>query len=129
MIGDVSVEESDMSSASGRALRSKFPEATYVVDGFHVVQAANRTVNETRRRVQQKQRGHRGRKADPLHRSRKLGHNGEERLDKDSRSKFHEWLAAGDLNREDFESCTGKEETWAGKEAVRKTYDLDAEDA
>lgn len=78
--------------------------------------------DETRRRVQQEQYGHRGRKADPLYRSGKLGQIGVEHLDNESLTKSHELLAAGDPNGEVLEA-------WAGKDVVRSTYDLDPEDA
>lgn len=41
-------------------------------DPFHVVRAANRCVDKLRRRVQNEELGHRGRKDDPLYRIRKL---------------------------------------------------------
>lgn len=118
--GDVGVVVSEMSSAYGRALRNKFPDATYVVDRFHVVQAANKTLDDTRWRVWHKQKGYRGSKDDPLYRSRKLGQIGEERLDRDRLTKFHELLGAGDPHGEVLEA-------WAAKEEVRKTYDFDPE--
>ena len=43
-----------------------------VADPFHVVRVANRCVDKVRRRVQNETLGHRGRKADPLYRIRKL---------------------------------------------------------
>ena len=46
--------------------------AVLVVDHFHLVQLANRVIDDVRRRVQQQQTGHRGRKPDPLYRVRKL---------------------------------------------------------
>lgn len=76
----VGVVVSDMSHAYTKALRAVFPDAVHVVDRFGVVQAANRTVDETRRRVQTETFGHRGRKHDPLYRGRKLVLVGEERL-------------------------------------------------
>lgn len=47
------------------------PDAVQVADPFHVVQLANRCVDETRRRVQNETLGHRGRKDDPLYRARR----------------------------------------------------------
>jgi len=46
--------------------------AVLVVDHFHLVQLANRVIDDVRRRVQQQTLGHRGRKRDPLYRVRKL---------------------------------------------------------
>jgi transposase len=113
----VTVVVSDMSNAYAGALRRCFPDATYVVDRFHVVQAGNRVVDETRRRVQNETRGHRGRKDDPLYRARKLALIGEERLDDRGMSKLHALLEAGDPHGEVFEA-------WAAKEAVRSFYEF-----
>lgn len=113
----VSVVVSDMSSAYSKALRQAFPDAVYVVDRFHVVQAGNRCVDECRRRVQNETEGHRGRKADPLYRARKLALVGEERLDDRGMSKLHALLEAGDPNGHVFEA-------WAAKEAVRDLYEF-----
>jgi transposase len=52
----------DMCQIFACAVRAELPEATLVVDRFHVVQLANRTVSEVRRRVTVKARGRRGRK-------------------------------------------------------------------
>jgi transposase len=48
------------------------PWATRVADPFHVTKLANQRLDEVRRRVQNETLGHRGRKHDPLHRSRRL---------------------------------------------------------
>ncbi len=48
--------------------------AVAVLDAFHVVALATRTVDECRRRVQQDIHGHRGRKGDPLYGIRNLLH-------------------------------------------------------
>ena len=112
----VSVVVSDISSAYASALRQAFPDAVYVVDRFHIVQAGNRCVDETRRRVQNDTKGHRGRKTDPLYRARKLALIGEERLDDRGMSKLQALLAAGDPNGHVFEA-------WAAKEAVRGIYE------
>ena len=55
--------------------------ARRVADPFHVVRVGNRCVDQVRRRVQNETLGHRGRKADPLYRIRKLLLTGSERLD------------------------------------------------
>lgn len=57
-----------------------------------------------------------------MHRSGKLGRIGEGRSDNESLSNFHELLAAEDPAGEVFEA-------WASREAVRRTYELEAEDA
>ena len=48
------------------------PDATQIADPFHVVKLANFVLDELRRRVRNETCGHRGRKTDPLYRSRKL---------------------------------------------------------
>lgn len=52
----------DMCQIFASAVRAQLPDATLVVDRFHVVQLANRMVSEVRRRVTVKARGRRGRK-------------------------------------------------------------------
>jgi len=52
----------DMCQIFASAVRAELPDATLVVDRFHVVQLANRMVSEVRRRVTVKVRGRRGRK-------------------------------------------------------------------
>jgi len=54
------------------ALVTSLGHATVVVDHFHAIRLANMVVDQVRRRVQQATLGHRGRKPDPLYRSRKL---------------------------------------------------------
>jgi transposase len=48
-----------------------------VLDAFHVVRLGLKAMEETRRRVQQQQLGHRGRKPDPLYRIRNALRAGE----------------------------------------------------
>jgi transposase len=55
----------DMCPAYRAAVRAHLPQATLVVDHFHVVQLANRTVNLVRRRVTAGLRGRRVRASDP----------------------------------------------------------------
>lgn len=54
----------DMSTVFKSAVRQALPHAQLVVDHFHVVQLANATVTEVRRRVTIQVRGRRGRKRD-----------------------------------------------------------------
>ena len=49
----------------GNAIRDELEDATAVLDAFHVVRLGLKAMEETRRRVQQEQLGHRGRKARP----------------------------------------------------------------
>jgi transposase len=62
----------DMSRTYRAVSRVVYPKAQVVVDRFHVMKIANFAIDETRRRVQKRERGHRGRKHDPLYKVRKL---------------------------------------------------------
>ena len=53
------------------ATEEELPEATAVMDPFHVVRLAGDAVEKCRRRVQQQVHGHRGRKEDPLYKARR----------------------------------------------------------
>ena len=48
-----------------KAIRQSLPHATVVVDHFHLVALANKTVTEVRQRITREHRGRRGRKTDP----------------------------------------------------------------
>lgn len=61
----VAVVAIDMCSAYRATVREHLPNATLVVDHFHVVQLANQVVSSVRRRVTAKLRGRRVRKDDP----------------------------------------------------------------
>jgi transposase len=56
------------------------PEATAVMDPFHVVRLAGDALDRCRRRVQQDLHGHRGRADDPLYRARRALHTGADLL-------------------------------------------------
>ncbi|WP_200835519.1 transposase, partial [Parafrankia sp. Ea1.12] len=51
----------DMSPLCRAAIRTGLPQATVVVDHFHVVQLANKMLNLVRRRLTRSVRGRRGR--------------------------------------------------------------------
>ncbi|WP_367403916.1 ISL3 family transposase [Kocuria marina] len=53
------------------AAEEELPEATAVMDPFHVVRLAGDAMEKCRRRVQQQVHGHRGRKEDPLYKARR----------------------------------------------------------
>src|SRR5665647_2662096 len=72
------------------------PDAVQVADPFHVVKLANTKLDECRRRVQNETMGHRGHKADPLYRCRRLLTKATERLDDKGREKLMGLLRAGD---------------------------------
>ena len=58
------------------AATEEIPEATTVMDPFHVVRVGGDALDRCRRRVQQQLHGHRGRTGDPLYRARRTLHTG-----------------------------------------------------
>jgi len=62
------------------ATTEELPDAVAVMDPFHVVRLAGDALDRCRRRVQQDLHGHRGRKDDPLYRSRRTLHTGTDLL-------------------------------------------------
>lgn len=62
------------------ATAEELPEATTVMDPFHVVRLAGDALDRCRRRVQQDLHGHRGRVGDPLYKTRRTLHTGAELL-------------------------------------------------
>ena len=62
------------------ATTEELPDATAVMDPFHVVRLAGDALDRCRRRVQTTLHGHRGRKNDPLYRSRRTLHTGADLL-------------------------------------------------
>ena len=92
----VQVVALDLTDTYRSGLSPHLAHATRVADPFHVTRVANRMVDQVRRRVQNETLGHRGRKADPLFRIRKLLIKGEERLDDRGREKLMAALRVGD---------------------------------
>lgn len=86
----------DLSGPWRLAFDTMLPDAVQVADPFHVVKLANQRLDEVRRRVQHDTLGHRGHKADPLYRSRRLLTMADERLDDGARTKLLGLLDAGD---------------------------------
>ena len=62
------------------ATTEELPDATAVMDPFHVVRLAADALDRCRQRVQQDTRGHRGRAGDPLYRARRTLHTGHDLL-------------------------------------------------
>ena len=62
------------------AAAEELPDATTVMDPFHVVRLAGDALDGCRRRIQQELHGHRGRATDPLYRARRTLHTGTELL-------------------------------------------------
>ncbi|NLD76297.1 MAG: ISL3 family transposase [Acidimicrobiales bacterium] len=106
----------DLSGPWRLAFDTMLPDATQVADPFHVCKLANQRLDEVRRRVQNETLGHRGRKHDPLYRSRRLLTRADERLDDRGREKLVGLLQAGDPKGE-------VRMAWHAKEVVRQIYD------
>lgn len=90
----------DLSATYAAVYTVILPKAAQVVDCFHVIALANRALDEVRRRVQQEQTGHRGRRDDPLYRARRVLLAGEERLSQKAAQRLSSLLALGDPNAE-----------------------------
>jgi transposase len=76
------------------------PKAAQVVDPFHLISLANRCLDGVRRRVQNEQTGHRGRRDDPLYRARRALPRGEETLDAEATERLWSLLELGDPGAE-----------------------------
>ncbi|MDQ6783156.1 MAG: ISL3 family transposase [Actinomycetota bacterium] len=99
--------------ANGVAI--KLAHASLVIDPFHAVRLANQAIDDVRRRVQQDELGHRGRKGDPLYGIRRLLLRADERLSVNARARLEAGLDAGDPNDEVYAA-------WQAKEALRWMY-------
>jgi transposase len=86
----------DMSATYAAVYSIMLPKANQVVDPFHLIALANRSLDGVRRRVQTEQLGHRGRKDDPLYRARRILLMGEEKLDDDGTARLTSLLQLGD---------------------------------
>lgn len=113
----VEVTVTDLHEPFRTALAAHLPNATAVADAFHVVAVGTRVIDRTRRRVQQETLGHRGHKADPLYRGRKLLSLAAERLGDSGEQKLRGLLAAGDPDGQVHEA-------WMVKELLRDLYTL-----
>ncbi|WP_433274039.1 ISL3 family transposase [Pseudonocardia xinjiangensis] len=76
------------------AASEELPDATTVMNPFHVVRLAGRALDECRRRVQQAIHGHRGRKADPLYSARRTLHTGADLLTNKQKNRLADLFAA-----------------------------------
>jgi transposase len=90
----------DMSATYAAVYSVILPRAAQVVDPFHVISLANRSLDAVRRRVQNEQTGHRGRRDDPLYRARRALLTGEEKLDDKAAERLASLLELGDPNAE-----------------------------
>ena len=109
----------DMSGPYRTAYDRVLPNALQVADPFHVIRLANQRLDEVRRRVQNETLGHRGRKADPLYRIRRLLTAASERISDRGRTRLRGLLDAGDPHGE-------VRTAWHAKETVRDIYDIDS---
>ena len=72
------------------AAQEALPQATVVMDPFHVVQLAGQALDDTRCRVQQETLGHRGRRGDPLYGARHTLQTGATHLTERQRARLTE---------------------------------------
>lgn len=114
-LAGIEVVATDLAESFRAGLSPHLDHATRVADPFHVVRIGNRCVDQVRRRVQNETLGHRGRKADPLYRIRKLLLAGHERLDERGRDRVLLGLRIGDPHDELLGA-------WLAKESVRDIY-------
>jgi transposase len=121
-LAGIAVVTTDLAESYRAGLDPHLTHATRVADPFHVVRVANRCVDKVRRRVQQETLAHRGRKADPLYRIRKLLLTGNERLNQRGQHRMLLGLRIGDPHDE----VVG---AWLAKESVRDIYLTDDPDA
>ncbi len=111
----------DPAAGYRKALEDHCDNATLVVDHWHAVRLANRAIDQVRRRVQNETLGHRGRKADPLYRARRVLLTGDERLTEDRFQWMRRLLEQGDPDGEVAAA-------WIAKELLRDVYDARDED-
>jgi transposase len=78
------------------ALATQLPDATRVLDPFHVVKLGLSCLDDVRRRVQQDTTGHRGRTGDPLFGIRRVLRRRRDRLSVKTRARLDAGLIAGD---------------------------------
>ena len=116
-LDDIKIVVADLHEPFRAAFNECVPDATQVADSLHVVMAANRAVDKTRRRVQHEQQGHRGRAGEPLFGARKFLLLGAEKLDPQAMKRLDVMLACGDPDGE-------VNEAWQTKEWVRDIYTL-----
>ena len=111
-LAGIGVVATDLAESYRAGLSPHLDHATRVADPFHVVRVANRCMDQVRRRVQNEQLGHRGRKRDPLYRIRKMLLAGTERIVGDGTQRMLLGLRAGDPDNEILGA-------WLAKESVR----------
>jgi transposase len=118
-LAGIEVVATDLAESFRAGLTPGLAHARRVADPFHVVRVGNRCVDQVRRRVQNEMLGHRGRKADPLFRIRKLLLTGSERLNEHGTNRMLLGLRVGDPHEELLGA-------WLAKESVRDVYLADS---
>jgi transposase len=111
----ITVAATDAFRGYANALKAALPAATLVTDHFHTIALANRALDVVRRRVQNDALGHRGRRADPLYRIRRIALVGAERLDQAGWDRLIAGLETGDPTGE-------MAAAWIAKELLRNVY-------
>jgi transposase len=100
------------------ALAGQLPDATRVLDPFHVTKLGLTCVDEVRRRVQQDTCGHRGHAEDPLYQIRRVLRRRRDRLSTKARGRLEAGLINGDP---DGETALA----WAVAQDLMGLYQLD----
>jgi transposase len=108
----------DMCTVFVSAIRRYLPNATIVVDHFHIVKLANDTVAEVRRRIATQLRGRRGRATDPEYTVRTLLRRNREDLSERAFTKL--WNTLVDLGAPGATIL----KTWIAKEELRRLLAL-----
>lgn len=90
----------DPSAPFAAAIRRLLPQATIVVDHWHLVRLANQVVTEVRQRVAREQLGRRGRKVDPAWTHRRLLLAAGDRLSQRGLARLRHVLAVDDPSNE-----------------------------
>ena len=111
----ISLATLDPAAGYRRALIDMLPNAVRVVDHFHITKLANQAIDDVRRRVQNREHGHRGQKHDPLFRVRRVLLTADERLTEERFEWMRARLAEGDPDGE-------VSATWVAKEHLRDVY-------
>ena len=114
-LGKIDVVATDLAESYRAGLSPHLDHCQRVADPFHVVRVANRCMDTVRRRVQNAQLGHRGRKHDPLYKIRKILLAGSERVIAGGADRMLLALRAGDPDDEVLGA-------WLAKESVRDVY-------
>jgi transposase len=78
------------------ATTEELPDATAVMDPFHVVRLAGDALDQCRRRIQQELHGHRGRKHDPLYSAHRTLHTGADLLTAKQTARLTHLFAANE---------------------------------